>query len=189
MLQLLWIWMRDIETPTHRVFATHLYELFRPWKSTPGRDAENPHSHLNTGPKNYVWKRCRFPPFPDVLELRKQFPQSTVAFKCFAHHSCSIIPPTLQSHSHSWSLSQQPFAHCPSCAEHDWFLSGRSALETEILSLVDLSLSGRSSRIFLRTKNIKGRNWSLVPIWINKHTAIPSFVVEAFKVLAGDQGN
>lgn len=32
-LQHLWIWMRDIQTPTHHVFATHLCEFFNPWKS------------------------------------------------------------------------------------------------------------------------------------------------------------
>jgi len=34
--------MRDIETPTRHVFATHLYELFNPSKRTPGKDTKNP---------------------------------------------------------------------------------------------------------------------------------------------------
>lgn len=149
MLQLLWIWMRDIETPTHHVFATHFYELFSPWKSTPGKAAKNPHcggSYLNTGHDNYVTKRYRLSPFPDVLGFRKQFQQSTMAIKCFVHHSCSIIPPTLQSQTHSLSLNQQPFATLPSFAEHYWFLNGSSALETEIIPLVEF------------TQNVKRRN-------------------------------
>ena len=59
--------MRDIETPTRHVFATHLYELFNPGTSTPVKEAENLYcggSHLNTGRKNCV----RISPFPDVQQ-------------------------------------------------------------------------------------------------------------------------